>query len=198
MTQRTPYELFSDFEGTIVLPEVSYRDWVSSRVPEKEKFEAECADRLKRAREAQSIQAWENYLDIYSKLFTLQDFKEISLKYSMNKIFESWCKRFLKAHDYESASLTVLTRGFAPIAKYYFERADVKTKLHDLKISLGSLIGSEPYIDKQGVMKGLKSVICLKRKFVKDGHIMLGDEGEEREFGNYSYFVNLSKWKTSE
>lgn len=116
----------------------------------------------------------------------------------MNKIFESWCKRFLKAHDYERANLTVVTRGFAPIARNYFERSDVKATLHDLKISIAALIGSEPYIDKLGVMKGLKSVIYPKRKFVKDGHIMLGDEGEEREFGNYPYFVNLSKWKTSE
>ena len=199
MTQKSSsYDLFSDFEGTIVLPEVSYRDWVASRVEDREKFEAEWTSRLNRANEQRSIQAWESYLDLYSKLFTLKDFKEISLKYSLNKIFESWCGKFLKAHGYERASLTVLTRGFAPIARNFFARGDVKRTLVDLKISIGSVIGSEPYIDKLGVMKGLKSVVCLKKKFVKDGHIMLGDEGEEKEFRNYPYFVNLAKWKTGE
>ncbi|MDG6996563.1 MAG: hypothetical protein JRN52_11635 [Nitrososphaerota archaeon] len=197
MTQKSSsYDLFSDFEGTIVLPEVSYRDWVSSRVEDREKFETEWESRLKRAKEEWSTSAWESYLDLYSKLFTLKDFKEISLKYSINKIFESWCSRFLKAHGYERANLTVVTRGFAPVAKNFFDRTDIKRRLSDLKITVGSVIGSEPYIDKLGVMKGLKSVICMKRKFVKDGHIMLGDEGEEKEFGSYPYFVNLSKWKT--
>ena len=120
------------------------------------------------------------------------------MKYSLNKIFESWCARFLKAHNYTSANITVVTRGFAPIARYFFERTDVKNDLDALKITVQSITGSEPYLDKKGVMKGLKSVVYLKRKYVKDGHVMLGDEGEEQEFANYPYFVNLAKWRTSQ
>lgn len=191
-------DLFSDFEGTVVLPEVSYKDWVSSRVEDKAKFESEWKKLLQQAKDERSTQAWERYLNLYSGLFTSQDFKAISERYSLNRIFESWCARFLKAHNYETAKLNIVTRGFAPVARHFFDRVDTKRALSVLKISLGDIVGSEPFIDKRGVMKGLKSVVYLKKKFIKDGHIMLGDEGEETEFTNYPYFVNLTKWRSSE
>jgi hypothetical protein len=194
----SPSNLFSDFEGTVVLPEVSYKEWVSQRIEEKAKFESEWEKRLQQAKKERTVQVWERYLDLYSGLFTLQDFKDISAKYSLNKVFESWCARFLKAHNYEMANLTIVTRGFAPIARHFFGRQDTKRALDSLKISLSAVIGSEPFMDKRGVMKGLKSVIYLKKKFIKDGHIMLGDEGEEIEFASYPYFVNLAKWRSSE
>ena len=53
-------------------------------------------------------------------------------------------------------------------------------------------------MDNTGAMKGIKSTIFAKRKFVKDGHVMLGDDGDEWEFKNYPYFVNLSKLRGSE
>lgn len=190
--------MFSDFEGTIVLPEVSYKEWVYSRIKDKPRFELEWGKRLEQAKEDRSLQAWERYLDLYSGLFTQEDFRDISMKYSLNKIFEAWCRKFLKVHNYDAVNLSIVTRGFAPIVRYFFERADVKSTLDDLSISMLSVTGSEPYMDKRGLMKGLKSVVYLKRKYVKDGHVMLGDEGEEREFGNYEYFVNLAKWRTSE
>lgn len=199
MTQKfSQSNLFSDFEGTVALPEVSYKDWVSSRVEDIAKFEVEWGKRLQQAKDQRNAQAWEHYLNLYSGLFTLQDFKAISAKYSLNKIFESWCARFLRAHNYEKASLTIVTRGFAPITRHFFERQDTKKALDSLNIFLVGIVGSEPFMDKRGVMKGLKSVVYLKRKFIKDGHIMLGDESEEKEFANYPYFVNLTKWGSSE
>ncbi len=198
LQRASSYDLFSDFEGTLVVPEISYKEWVLPKVSEREKFETEYDRRLKKAREERSAKAWEDYLGLYFGLFSFQDFKEMSTKYSVNKMFGSWCARFLKAHGYDKISLTVLTRGFATIARLFFERADVKSVLREYRVSLGSVIGSEPYLDKQGIVKGVKSVVYLKRKFVKDGHIMLGDDGEEKEFGNYSYFVNFSKGKSSE
>ena len=194
----SPSNIFSDFEGTFVLPEISYKEWVLPRVEDKPKFETEWGKRLEQAKNERTMQAWEHYLDLYSGLFTLQDFKDISAKYSLNKIFESWCARFLKAHSYEAANLTIVTRGFAPITRHFFERQDTKKALGALKISLRGIIGSEPFIDKRGVMKGLKSAVYLKKKFIKDGHVMLGDEGEETEFANYPYFVNLAKWGSSD
>lgn len=194
----SPSNIFADFEGTLVLPEVSYKEWVLPRVGDKPKFESEWERRLEQTKNERSIQAYERYLDLYSGLLTLQDFKDISAKYSLNKIFESWCTRYLRAHNYEAANLTIVTRGFAPIARYFFERTDTKRALGSLKISLGAIIGSEPFTDKRGVMKGLKSVVYLKKKFVKDGHVMLGDEGEETEFAKYPYFVNLGKWGSKE
>ena len=190
--------LFSDFEGTVVLPEVSYKEWVYSRVEDKAKFESEWEKLLQQAKKERSAQAWESYLNLYTGLFTLQDFKDISEKYSFNKMFESWCTRYLRAHNYETANLSIVTRGFAPIARHFFERRDTRRALDSLKVSLGSIVGSEPFMDKRGVMKGLKSVVYLKKKFIKDGHIMLGDEGEETEFANYPYFVNLGKWRSNE
>lgn len=194
----SPNDLFSDFEGTIVLPEISYKDWVISRVKDRAQFESEWGKRLEQARKDRSPKSWESYLDLYSGLFTQQDFYDISMKYSLNKIFESWCTRFLKAHNYGSANISLVTRGFAPIAKHFLDRTDVKSAFRALKVTVQSITGSEPFIDKEGVMKGLKSVVYLKRRYVKDGHIMLGDEGEEYEFANYPYFVNLSKRGTSE
>lgn len=189
------YELFSDFEGTLVLPEISYKDWAMQKVSDKAKFLSEYDTRLGRAREERTIQAWGNYLSLYAKVFTTADFKEISSKYAINNIFLSWYKRFLKAYNYERVDLTIVTRGFAPIVRNYLERSDVKLSLNGLKIHPVKVIGSEPQFDKQGVMKALLSAVYSKRKFVKDGHIMLGDESEEKEFSNYAYFISLSKWK---
>lgn len=196
MTQ--PNDLFSDFEGTIVLPEISYKDWVMSRVKDRAQFVSEWGRRLEQTRKDRSSKSWESYLDLYSGLFTQQDFRDISMKYSLNKIFESWCTKFLKAHNYGSANISLVTRGFSPVAKHFFDRTDIKNAFRALKITVHSIIGSEPYMDKRDVMKGLKSVVYLKRRYVKDGHIMLGDAGEEYEFANYPYFVNLAKWGTRE
>lgn len=190
--------VFSDFEGTIVLPEVSYKDWVSSRAENKANFESEWDVRLQQVKRERSIQTWEHYLDLYSGLFTVQDFKDISLKFSLNKIFESWCTKFLKAHSFDTANIVIITRGFAPIARDFFARVEVKMRLAALKVSVSSIIGSEPNMDKSGLMRGLKSVVYVKRKFVRDGHIMLGDDGEEAEFMKYPYFVNLAKWGSSD
>jgi hypothetical protein len=199
LTQKiSPYDLFSDFEGTIVLPEISYKEWIASRVIDISQFESEWGKRLDQAKKDRLPKSWESYLDLYSGLFTQQDFQDISRKYSLNKLFESWSTRFLKAHNYVTANIAVVTRGFAPIARYFFDRTDVKNALGALRITVQSITGSEPYMDKKGTMKGLKSVVYLKRKFVKDGHIMLGDDGEEHEFANYPYFVNLAKWRTSQ
>ena len=192
------YELFSDFEGTLVLPEISYKEWALQKVSDKAKFLSEYETRLSRARMERTVQAWENYLTLYAKVFTTSDFKEISSMYSINNIFLSWYKRFLKAYNYERVDLTIVTRGFAPVVRNYFERTDVKVSLNGLKIRPVQVIGSEPQFDKQGVMKGLLSAVYAKRKFVKDGHIMLGDESEEKEFANYAYFINLSKWRGTE
>ena len=192
------YELFSDFEGTLVLPEIPYKDWALEKVTEKAKFLHEYETRLSRARAERTVQAWGNYLSLYARIFAEVDFKEISGKYSINNIFLSWYKRFLKAYNYERVDLTIVTRGFAPIVRNYLERSDVKLSLDRLKIQQVKVIGSEPQFDKQGVMKALLSAIYSKRKFVKDGHIMLGDESEEKEFANYAYFINLSKWKGTE
>lgn len=192
------YELFSDFEGTLVLPEIPYKDWALEKVTEKAKFLHEYETRLSRARAERTVQAWVDYLTLYAKVFNVSDFKEISSKYSINNIFLSWYKRFLKAYNYEHVELTIVTRGFAPVVRNYLERSDVKLSLNGLKIQPVKVIGSEPQFDKQGVMKALLSAVYSKRKFVKDGHIMLGDESEEKEFADYAYFVNLSKWKGRE
>lgn len=198
MQKSSAYDLFSDYEGTLVLPEISYKDWVLPRVEDKDRFLAEYEARRSRARSEGTPKAQAEYLNIYSKLFTLDDFKQISLKYTMNKAFTSWCKRFTKAHGYKSVKLTVITRGFAPIVKHYFERYDTKTNLTSLGISLSAIIGSEPNMDNRGVLKGVASAINSKRKYVKDGHVMLGDEKDEKEFSNYPYYVNLSKWMKAE
>ncbi len=192
------YELFSDFEDTLVVPEISYKEWVLPRVADRERFEAEYENRREKAREERSTRAWENYLNLYARLLSAQDFKEMSARYSMNRVFSSWCKRFFRAHGYTNAKLTVLTRGFAPIARNYVERSDVKSALAQIGISAATVIGCEPSMDNKGMMKeGLKSVIYSKRKFVKDGHVMLGDDGDEWDFRSYPYFVNLSKWRSS-
>ena len=181
-----------------MLPEISYKDWVVSRVKDRTQFESEWGKRLEQARKDRSTKSWESYLDLYSGVFAQQDFQDISMQYSLNKTFESWCTRFLKAHSYESANLTIITRGFAPVVRSFFNRSDIKSSFAALGVSLGPVIGSEPFMDKKSVMKGLKSVVYLKRKFIRDGHVMLGDEGEEAEFANYSYFVNLARWRTHE
>lgn len=198
LTRTSPYDVFSDFEGTIVSPEISYKDWALPRTADHEAFKADYDSRMERVRRELSPEAWKNYLELYTKIFSIEDFKEISSKYEINKIFESWCTRFLKAHDYNTVNLIVISRGFAPIIRYYFERQDVKRVLKELKIFPRSIIASEPFMDKNGLVKGLKTVVYSKRKFVRDGHVMLGDESEEREFGNYPYFVNLSKLKHGE
>lgn len=198
MNRRSTYDVFSDFEGTIVLPEISYKEWILPKVSERREFEVDYEARMSRVRQERSVEAWKNYLELYSKLLSVNDFKEIASIYSMNRIFQSWCARFMKAHDYPSANLTVVSRGFAPIIRYYFDRQDVKRTLNELKISQVVIMASEPLIDKNGLVKNLKSVVYSKRKFVKDGHVMLGDDSEEREFGNYPYFVNLSKFKHGE
>lgn len=197
-TQSSSYDLFSDYEGTLVIPEISYKDWVLPKVEDKDRFLAEYEVRRNRARNEGTAEAQAQYLNLYSKLFTLEDFKQISLKYAMNKAFASWCKRFTKAHGYKSVKLTIITRGFAPIVKNYFERPDTKTALSSLGISLASIIGSEPIMDKSEVLKGVASSVNSKRKYVRDGHVMLGDEKDEKEFSKYPYFVNLSKWMKSE
>jgi hypothetical protein len=198
MQKSSAYDLFSDYEGTLVFPEISYKDWVLPRVEDKDKFLAEYEIKRNRARSDGTPDAQAEYLNLYSKLLTLDDFRQISLKYTMNKAFTSWCKRFTKAHAYRSVKLTIITRGFAPIVKNYFERYDTKSTLSSLGISLSTVIGSEPIMDKKGVLKEVASAINSKRKYVRDGHVMLGDEKDEKEFSNYPYFVNLSKWMKSE
>ena len=198
MQKSSAYDLFSDYEGTLVFPEISYKDWVLPRVEDKDKFLAEYEIKRNRSRSDGTPDAQAEYLNLYSKLLTLDDFRQISLKYTMNKAFTSWCKRFTKAHGYRSVKLTIITRGFAPIVKNYFERYDAKSTLSSLGISLSTVIGSEPVMDKKGVLKEVASAINSKRKYVRDGHVMLGDEKDEKEFSNYPYFVNLSKWMKSE
>lgn len=192
--QKGSYDIFSDFEGTIGVPKISYKEWVKARSPEptKSKIEDEFNKRMGKVSKVRTAESWADYLVMYSGLLTSDDFEQIASKYSLNSKFEWWCKRYLTLHGYSRLNLNVITRGFAPIAKLYFRRNDVRKTFSEMKVLVSKIVGSEPLMEKGTVFKGLKSVVYMKRKFVKDGHFMLGDDEEESEFAGYSYFVNIS------
>jgi allantoicase len=90
--------------------------------------------------------------------------------------------------------LTILSRGFSPIIRYFVESSRNKAELRSLRIGSTKVVASEPQIGSDGLVTGIKSAVFLKRKYVPDGHVMLGDESERKEFENYPYFVNLEKY----
>jgi hypothetical protein len=87
--------LYSDFEGTIVLPEISYKDWVLPMVKDQNRFLEDYRSRLENAREKRTTEAWRKYLDLYVGLFRIRDFVRV---YAYLKIFPEFYERiqFLK------------------------------------------------------------------------------------------------------
>ncbi|MGI0091265.1 MAG: hypothetical protein ACREBS_06110 [Nitrososphaerales archaeon] len=204
------YDIFSDFEGTIAVPEISYKEWVKKKRASPEvgrKMDEEYEKRMNRVRSERSTESWTGYLKMYSNLLSAEDFKQMALEYSLNPVFLWWCKKFYGLHGVKDGkqkglNVTVVTRGFAPVARLFFQREDVRKSLENMNIAASKVVGSEPLLNNKrerfGMVKGLQSVVYAKRKYVREGHIMLGDDGEEKEFANYGQFVNLSKRKKIE
>jgi hypothetical protein len=188
------HTLYSDFEGTLVLPEISYKEWALPKVKDPNRFLKDYSSRLESAREKRTPEAWKNYLDLYVGLLSVNDFDEMSQRYSFNPPFVSWCRKFQRAYGYDNIELTILSRGFSSIIRNFVELSENKATLRSLKIVSTHVVASEPQIGRDGLMTGVKSAVFLKRKYVPDGHIMLGDESERKEFERYPYFVNLEKY----
>ena len=203
------FDIFSDFEGTIAVPEISYKEWAKKKVsPElRSEIYEEYENRMSRVRAERSIQSWTEYLKMYSDLLSVEDFKQMAMEYSLNPTFLWWCKKFYSLHGVTDGkqkrlNVTVVTRGFAPIARLFFQKDEVRRSLNEMNVIISKVVGSEPLLnyknEKTGLVNGLGPVVYNKKRLIKDGHIMLGDGDEEREFANYGQFVNLSKWKKVE
>ncbi len=192
-------DIFADFEGTVVSEEIPYREWVKKTGVDPAWVDEEHRRRLDEVRENPGEASWQAYLNMYARLLRTDDFEEMSKRYSLNPRFVEWVKAFKRRGGHEQVRLTILTRSFAPAARLFFEREDIRESLKALGVEVREVIGAEPEADENGLITGVLHTVYRKKPLIPEGHYFLGDDHETEEFGEGEeiHFANLTHWDPS-